>query len=340
MSFWLTILVFSVLGSGFFAGSETAIISSNRLRQRAAREEGHRLAGLAERLYQRPERTLSVLLLGNNLVNVLASISAVVLTEKLLGGLGDRIPQPGMDLISTLWVAALILVVGEVLPKGVGFLYADRITRAVAPLLIPLNAVLGPPLLLIEKLSRSLARLGSSAPLPGEDSPSWETVEMHLETGREAGAVDADEEALIRRIALLSRLSARSLMIPLDQLLLHPVDGKMADLRGQLNAPTPLRCFLYEGQRRRIVGFLRTLNLLGLPETTPLRGLMRPVQTVPATRTLLDLIDELQFTRSKFAVVTGLENDALGVVFLRDLLGQLIQVRPMNGHLDNPGSLS
>ena len=326
MSLWGLMLLFSLLGSAFFSASETAVVSSNRMRQRAAREQGRRLAGLAERLYRSPERTLAVLLLGNNVVNVLASVTAVLITQGLLDSWHRDLPAAGIDLIATLWIVPLVLVLGEVLPKGIGRSYADRLTRVAAPLLLPLCNLLWPLLTLLEIFSRWLGRLLSGAGEKVDDSLSWETVRLHVQAGREEGAVGHEEERLIGRIAQLNQLSARSLMRPLSELMLFPKEDRVGDLIASSREGLPVRVFLYRSDRRELDSFVASLHLLGQDPGRRLEELSSPLRRVPASRPLLDLIDELQFTHSKFAAVTDLEGRVQGVVFLRDLLERLVRL--------------
>jgi len=321
------LLAVAILGSAFFSGSETAVISSNRLRQRAARREGRPLAGSAERLYRSPGKMLAVLLLGTNAFNVLASVGAMLLTERYLDGRGWHLPALASDLVSTLWIAALLLVFGEVLPKGLGRVYADRITRSVSPLLLPLAWMLWPLLALLEALARLFAGLLPTGSAGDAGPPSWETVRLHLETGLEAGAVAPEEEILIGRIARLNRLGAGSLMRPLSQLFLFPFEAKVGDLLADLPESPGSPVFLFRKGSSKLDGFISPIKLLGQDPERPLSELAGSLRRVPASRPLLDLIDELQFTHGKFALVTDLEDRALGVVFLRDLLGKLLRLR-------------
>jgi len=321
------LFVMAILGSAFFSGSETAVVSSNRMRQRAAREDGRAGAGFAERLYLHPERTLAVMLLGTNVFNVLASVTAVLITDGLLQGGGIELPAFAVDSIATLWVAPLVLVLGEVLPKGFGYLYADRFTRVASPLLLPLGWILWPILYLLESFSRWLGRIFSGGSLGADRSMSWEMVRLHVQTGREEGAVAHEEEVLIGRIAQLNRLSAQSLMRPLSELTLFPFDGNVGDLLAHQDGNPSPRIFLFRAGDQGLEGVIAGIKLLGQPASRPLSELARPLRSVPASRPLLDLIDELQFTHSKFASVTDLRGRVMGVVFLRDLLGRLVRLR-------------
>jgi CBS domain containing-hemolysin-like protein len=153
---------------------------------------------------------------------------------------------------------------------------------------------------------------------------SWETVKLHLETGRAEGVVAEQDEALIHRIGGLNRLSADSLMIPLAELTVHPVSGTVGELRSVLVENRAPRVFLYRDEPRNLVGLIPARRLLGLEDSRPLAELAGNLKRVPAHRALLDLIDELQLTHSKFAVVTDIWGRCLGAVFLADLLRRIV----------------
>ncbi len=325
MSIWIWALLVALIGSAFFAGSETAVVAAGRLRQRSGSQRGERLAGLAERLYHRMDRTLAVVLIGNNLVLVLASISALMITEATAGRLGFELSAFWSDLISTLWVSVLVLITGEILPKSIGHHYALRLSRLGAPLLVVMGMALAPLHHLLEWVVRLLrAPFGGSSRDDG-DAVSWETVRLHMEAARAGGALEAEKEAVIRRIGFLSNLSVESMMVPLDRLCLHGVESSVSDLRGKLLETVELRAFLVE--ERRIVGLIPARRLLGVSDDVELRRLMTPVLRVSRQAPLLDFIEELQPRGGKFAVVKGAGGESLGVIFLEDVLRQLLPYR-------------
>lgn len=324
MTPWFWLLLATLVGSAFFAGSETAVVSSDRVRQRAASERKRPLAGLAERLYTRPHHTLVVLLLGNNLVNILASICALMLTEAAFRRAGANLPVYWSDLISSIWIALLVLLMGEILPKSIGRQYALRLTRLVAPLLLVLRLVLRPLFWLFDGLGWTTRRLFRSRSRRPQTALSWETVKLHLETGRAEGVVAEHDEALIHRIGDLNRLTAESLMIPLADLCVHPVSGTVGQLRDELVRRREPRAFLYPDEPSHLVGLVTARRLLGQDEGKALADLAGNLRQVPAHRSLLDLIDELQLAQSKFAVVTDPWGRCLGAVFLVDLLRRIV----------------
>ncbi|MCB1163858.1 MAG: CNNM domain-containing protein [Candidatus Krumholzibacteriia bacterium] len=328
MSLWLLLLLLALTGTAYFSGSETAVVTAGRLRHRAERDRGRRMAALAERLYRRPEHTLSVLLLGTNLVNVLASIAALILTEAALERWGLHVSAFWSDLLSALWVSPLVLLLGEILPKSVGHHYAFRLSRLSAPLLLAFYTVLLPLVWLIDGILWVLHRLPGLRGGDSMDQVSWDTVRLHLEAARAAGVVAVEQERAIQRIGLLGGLDAERLMRPLDSLCLFPASGSVDDLRRLLVETGSREAFLYEGRRTRIAGVLPARRLLGRGGEPDLRALQSPLVSLHRQIPALEILDTLQPTGRKLAVVADTAGEARGVVFLEDLLRELLLKAP------------
>jgi putative hemolysin len=331
MTLWLLLLALALLGTAYFSGSETAVVTAGRLRHRAERDRGRRMAGLAERLYRRPEHTLSVLLLGTNLVNVLASIAALILTEHWLAGWGLHVSAFWGDLLSALWVSPLVLLLGEILPKSVGRHYAFRLSRLSAPLLLVLYALLLPLLWVIDAVLWLLNRLPGLRGADTMDQVSWDTVRLHLEAARAAGVVGVEQERAIQRIGLLGGLDAERLMRPLESLCLFPASGSAEELRRLLLETQSPQAFLYEGRRTRISGVLPARRLLGRSGQQELRSLQSPLPALHRQLPALEILDSLQPTGRKLAVVTDTAGEARGILFLEDLLRELLLNTPGTG---------
>ena len=332
MSTWLLVFALAALGTAYFSGSETAVVAAGRLRHRADRDRGQRLAGFADRLHRHPERTLAVLLIGTNLCNVLAAMAGLLLTEAWLAAAGVHLGPVWNDLVSSLWVTALVLVVGEVLPKSIGHYYAFRISRLSAPLLLLFSILMLPLVLLLDGLIWLLRRLpGFGVGDEGGRRVSWETVRQHVEAGRAAGVVGADQERAIEQISLLGELDAGHLMRPLSALTLFPVDGDAEELRRLLIASRSPAAFLYEGRPGHLLGVLPARRLLGGDLYPALGALMEPLLQVDGGIPALELLDSLQPEGHSLALVTDMAGEARGVVYLADVLRELLHQKEAVG---------
>ena len=145
-SLYLT-LVILVLLSGFFSSSETGLMAINKYRLRHLANKGHRGAKLAQRLLRKPDRLIGLILLGNNLVNILAASIATVIGIKLFGTSG-------------VWIASLILTVvilifAEVAPKTVAAVHPERIAFPASYVLFVLLKIFNPLVWLINGFARA-----------------------------------------------------------------------------------------------------------------------------------------------------------------------------------------
>lgn len=332
MTLWPLLFTLALLGSAAFSSSETAVIAAGRLRHRADRARGARLAGLAERLTRRPEHTLATLLIGNNLCNVLASLAGLMLTEQALAARGLALSPVWNDLLASAWVTSIVLVFGEVLPKGIGHHYAFRISRLVAPLLLVIYTLLLPLVWLLDLLVRLLRRLPGLG-TAGETGQrvSWETVRQHVEAGRAAGVVGEDQERAIERISALGSLDAEGLMRPLSALCLFPAEGSADALRRLLVVQGSPAAFLYEGRPSRLLGLLPARRLLGGDPYPDLRGLAKPLLQVDGGIPALELLDSLQPDGHTLAVVADSRGEARGAVYLEDVLRELLHQKEVAG---------
>ena len=148
---YLVILAVCAVGSGFFSGSETALMALGRERVHQIDQHGkrgHRVAQLASD----PDRTLSTLLVANNLVNILGASVATTLFIGLMG-------QQWGPWVATGAVTAVVLVVGEITPKSLAARYPEQFSLAVAPTIVRLSVVLNPVSRLFRGVTRGLFRL-------------------------------------------------------------------------------------------------------------------------------------------------------------------------------------
>jgi len=141
----LALLIFL---SACFSCSETAMIALNRYKLRHLAKDGHRGAILAERLLKQPDRLIGLVLIGNNLVNILAASVSTIIAVRLMGELGLA--------IAPLVLTGVILIFAEVAPKTVAALYPERIAFPAAYILTPLGRLFGPVVSVINYLANSL----------------------------------------------------------------------------------------------------------------------------------------------------------------------------------------
>jgi len=202
----LIILLVLLALSGFFSGSETALTSLSIVRVEAFVKDGRSGAQALHKLKANTNRMLIAILIGNNLVNIGASVMATILATEAFGHLG-----PGLVVGA---LTFLILIFGEITPKTIAARYAGRISLIVAPPLLLFTRLVLPVVWILERLTILLQSLikGTTDPTVTES----ELISM-AEHGAEEGTIEHDEKKMIERIFAFNDLRARDVMIPKHQ---------------------------------------------------------------------------------------------------------------------------
>lgn len=327
--FWLSIATIFVLLllSAFFSGSETALTAVNRPRMHHLARKGDRRAHVVRRLSERKEDLLGALLLGNNLVNILAASIATNALIKLFGEAGVAYATLGMTL--------LVLIFAEVAPKTFAINHPDRAALAVAPLVRFIVGLLAPISRSIQWVVNFVLRVfnsGSSA-----NSNSVETLEERQQALR--GAIDlhhGDEESQSERQMLHSILELAELEV--GEAMTHRskvvmVDGSRPaeEIVNQVLSSPYTRIPVWQGSPENIIGILHAKALLravqaagGSPTGIQIDKVASPPWFVPESTTLLDQLQEFRRRREHFALVVDEYGAFMGVATLEDILEEIV----------------
>ncbi len=332
-SFHITALggiILCILSSGFFSGSETALLALPRERGPQLQREGRRgekVVLLAEDL----ERTLAMLLVANNFVNILAASLATILAVDLITAWSD----PGVGDAWGPWLAtgvltAVILVVGEITPKTIAARYPEKYALRVAPLLWAISRGLDPIARVFSAASASLLRLVGVRPEPG--SPATEDDIMALaELSAEAGEIEVAEREIIERLFELADRPVRELMTPRLEVisLQEPVDFEQIRRAVARTGHSRYPVVQASGNLDDLVGVLYVKDWLrgeGAPDSgnaTP-RKLIRDPLVIPESYPTLSTLMVMRRNRISLAVVIDEHGGVEGVVTAKDLVSELV----------------
>ena len=272
----LLLLLVLIALSAFFSGAEIALFSLSPARVSALREDGSRSARAVKRLKANPEQLLATILVGNNIVNIGAASLATALALDLYGNQGVAYATGAMTL--------LILVFGEVTPKGLGSANATTVARLVAPPLLLLSRVLFPLVLPLEALTRAFVRRSQRA---GQTTfTEGEIREMHAIAHME-GTIDDHERRIIDRVFRLDQTKAWDVMTPRVDLFAWPAALHLSDIAPQLHSVRYSRVPVYGDSIDDIVGVLYTRDayqaLISGQRDVTLRELAREPFLVPGS---------------------------------------------------------
>ena len=317
MIFDFVLLLVLIVLSAFFSGSEIALFSLGQARVRTLREEGRRGAQKLERLKANPERLLATILIGNNIVNIGAASLATAMALELYGSAGVA--------YSTGIMTLLVLVFGEITPKGLATAHADLVALKVAPPIHFLSRLLFPFVIPLERLTRWFvqrsAREGRLTVTEGE-------IREMTAIGHREGAIDEHERRIIERAFWLDETRAWDIMTPRVDIFAWPADRSLASITTELPTLRYSRVPVYEESVDDIVGILYTRDayqaLVSGQRDVRLGELAREPFFVPGSISLTRLLSDFQTRRIHMGVVIDEYGGTDGVVTLEDILEELV----------------
>lgn len=308
-----------LIGSAFFSASETAISSINRIRMKTKADDGDRRAALVLRHADDYDRTLSTVLVGNNVVNLSMSSLATVLFIQLLGA--DIGPT-----VATAVMTVLVLIFGEILPKSYAKVHAEQVAMAFSPLLGVIKTVLTPVVIFFTGLQKLVSHHGKEK---DEETPTVTEDELKtfIDTVEEEGVLDAQESDMIQSVIDLDETTVQEILVPRVDMVALSMDASQEEVLQLLENCSFTRIPLYEGTIDHCVGMLHVRDvLLCLAQGKPivLQDLKRELLFVYRTKRLSDLLAEFRRTQNHIAVVADDHGGTLGLVTLEDVLEELV----------------
>ena len=320
LSLLFTALFVLLLCSAFFSGSETALMALNRYRMRHLAERGHRGALLAQRLLDKPDRLIGVILLGNNIVNILITQLATYLGFRIYGEVGIA--------IATGLLTFVILIFAEVAPKTLGALHSERIAWPAAFIYTPLLIITRPLVWFINLFANSLLRLFgvraeaiSSKPLSSE--------ELRTVVAEAGSLIPGRHQKMLLNLLDLERRTVEDIMVPRVDIVGIDLDDGPDDVRKQILAAPYTRVPVYNGDIDHIAGFLHLRTILPLVQAGPftaddIRALLREPYFIPEGTTLNRQILNFQSEQNRIGLIVDEYGDILGLVTLEDILEEVV----------------
>jgi Mg2+/Co2+ transporter CorB len=320
----LAIVVFCLLLSAFFAGSETALTASSRASMQRLEKHGNRRAGVVNRLLEQRERLIGALLLGNNAVNIAASSLATGVLLTWFGNVGV--------VYATVAMTILVVVFAEVLPKTAAFNAPDRIALAVAGPMRWVVRLLGPVLMAIEALVRTI--LKPMGIIVGEDqsvlSPH-EELRGAVDLLHREGGVEKHDRDMFGGVLDLRELEVSDVMVHRTKMITVCADDPPEDIVNAVIASPVTRLPMWREKPENIIGILHVKDLLRLLHAVDgdagkvdIAALMTPPWFVPDTRPVSEQLKAFRRRKTPFALVVDEYGEVEGMVTLEDILEEIV----------------
>jgi len=313
-----------IILSAFFSSSETALTAASRPRMHLLEAKGDKRAKLVNRLRSEQDNMIGTILLGNNLVNILASALATSVLISLFGETGV--------VFATIAMTLLVLIFGEILPKTYAFRHSDKLALIIAPTFLVLVRLLGPVMSAIQYLVRSVQRILG---VKFDDSQEWratiEELRGAIELHRGPGAMARHERAMLHSILDLADVDVEMVMHHRRDILM--IDSALPTskiVEEALESPFT-RIPLWRDTPENIIGVMHAKAMLrevhahtGDLNALDLDQIATPPWFIPESTTLLDQLHAFRRRREHFALVVDEYGALMGVVTLEDILEEIV----------------
>ena len=315
----ILVIIFLLIISAFFSGSETALTAASRPKMYQLEKENNSKAKIVNFLKNKKERLIGTLLLGNNLVNTLATAIATSFFISLL-----RDNQKGI-LYSTIVMTLLILIFGEVLPKTIAINKADKFALLFSPVIKILVTFLSPFTYLINLLTRIILKLFKFQ--VGTDIGTSEdelrgTIDLHAKSGG-----SAQEKDMLKGILDLDDLQVNEIMTHRKNLeVIYENEPENKKINKILNSQFT-RLPLYDKNSDKILGVLNVKDVLKnikKKKKLDLKSIARNPWFIPETTSVLDQLQKFKQKQRHLAFVVDEYGSLMGIVTLEDIIEEIV----------------
>ncbi len=313
----IAIIVFCIIMSAYFSATETAFNTLNKIRVKTLAEKGNKKANLVLKLSDKYDTLLSTILIGNNIVNILASSLATVLCIDLLK---DGSLAAWASAISTIVLTLVILTFGEISPKTVAkrmpekfALFAAPLINALIYLLLPLTFIFGQ----LQKLLSVIFKVDDDKGMTEEELISI------IEEAEEEGDINKEESTLIKSAIEFNELEVSDIFTPRIDITAASKDSTREEIANLFTESGYSRLPIYEDDLDNVIGILYYKDFYTIPFES-IDEIMKPVIYVAKTQKISDLMKELQEKQLHLAVVMDEFGSTAGLVTLEDIIEEIV----------------
>lgn len=318
----IVLLVFLIILSGIFSASETALTSFRSTHLEEVEWKHPKEASLLRGWLRYPNEILTGMLLGNNIVNILASAIATALTLNLMGNNSTSI------LISTVVMTVVILIFGEITPKIIAKNNAVFISRMIIAPMHFLSVVTKPIVFLLMGISKILGRLFGIEIKDEALMITEKDIRSFVNVGEAEGIIEEGEKEMIHSIFEFGETSAKEVMTPRTSMYSIEATKTIEEIWDELLETGFSRIPVYEETIDDIIGILYVkdiLNSVKRGETDKqIKEFVRVPYFVPETKSIIEILKEFQIKKVHIAMVLDEYGGVVGLVTIEDLIEEIV----------------
>ena len=318
------LIVFLLLGSAFFSGTEIAYTSLSKLKVKKEGEEKTPTEKLVGFIYTHYDFALSTVLVGNNLVNIGATSVATVLAVNLAAS--TSITDEAASSLVTVIMTAIILIVGEITPKMVARRISEPFAKMAAYPMLVLMIAFFPVVLLTSGIVKLLSLIWRKKS-DQDVTITEEELENLLDTAEDEGVIDESESELLQSALEFTDMDAGDILTPRIDVVGFEISDSIDEILSVISETQFSRYPVYERSIDHVIGILYVKHLLKeLAENKPinLRELLLEPVFIPKSMHLHEIMNEFRSHRTHMVVVADEYGGITGIVTMEDVLEELV----------------
>lgn len=319
--------MFGLLGSAFISATEAAVLGASRYRIEHRGEEGDKRAKLVVQIFDQYEKFFGTILLVGNLFNIMVASVGTTLAIATIGG-GE--PTVLSSVAATAIATVAIVIVGELTPKTLAVVAAERWSLITARTVLILMKVAWPLVFAFTLVPRGIIRLfGGKESLKSPIVTAGELRTL-IDLGEAEGTVEENTGEMLENIFRFGEMEVRDVMTPRTEIVWIQADATFGDFMNSYRASPHTRFPVFDNDYDDVVGIFSVKDVLGslseskLDMDHPVINLMRQANFVPETKRLDDLFDEMQESGHKITLVVDEFGGIAGLITLTKLVEQIV----------------
>lgn len=317
----ITILVILIILSAYFSASETSMMTLNRYRLKHLSKQGNRAAKRVEKLLKHPDKLISLILIGNNLINIVASSVATIIGMRLYGNAGVA--------IATGILTFVILVFSEVMPKTIAALYSEKVAFPSSYILQPLQKIMLPVVWTFNRITLLFMRIfGIKSPVIRSDAVSKD--ELRTIVNESKAKLSRRNQDMLISILDLEKVTVGDIMLPRNEIIGIDVNDDWKSIIRQLTHSPHGRIVLYRDSLDDAIGILRVreaYRMMMEKREFNKQNLIKAADNIyfiPDSTPLSIQLINFQHNKEKIGIIVDEYGEIQGLISVEDILDEIV----------------
>lgn len=312
------ILIILLAFSAFFSSAETSLTTISRIRVKTLADEGNKNAKIVLKIKDNPEKMLSAILIGNNIVNISASSLATVLVQNVWGNWAVS--------IGTGVLTVLVLIFGEITPKTAATSYADKLSLLYARPIWFIMTILTPVIIVINFLASGVMFILGLKNKAAGNTFTEEELRTIMDVSHEEGVIEEEEREMINNVFDFGDAEAKEVMIPRIDMCMVDVESTYEELIDIFRENKYTRLPVYQETSDNVIGIIniKDLILYRNGDDFSIRDYLRDVYYTYEYKKLSELMTEMRKDSVNITIVLDEYGAAVGLITIEDLLEEIV----------------